>query len=136
MKLLALAPALVLVVLSLTGCERDVSPGGDLGVEGDLAGSDLAGVQDHDAANGDGPTSSTPQVTSTNPAQGASNICIPAGVEVTFDRDMDTMTLTPTQVLLAGPGAISRALAMLVTQPMATTYKGSSPVPARAVWMR
>lgn len=101
-----LVPAFVLAVLALTGCEHEPPESSDLGVSDDLAGSDLSVTlsDQGDAASADGPSGSTPQVTSTNPAQGASNICVPAGVEVRFDRAMDPLTLTPAAVLLAGPG--------------------------------
>ena len=45
-----------------------------------------------------------PQVVSTNPPDGATNLCIPVKVDATFDKLMDPQTINSANYTLAGPG--------------------------------
>ena len=108
MQLKTFNRAALVLLLSLAGCEQaeDVL---DLSVKGDLARVDLAGADltDVDLAGfvgGDGFSPLSPRVVSTNPVDGASNLCIPAGIEATFDRQMDPLTMVAANFLVTAPG--------------------------------
>ena len=45
-----------------------------------------------------------PQVVSTNPQNGGTNLCIPLMISATFDKLMDPLTIIPANFTLAGPG--------------------------------
>ena len=53
---------------------------------------------------GAGPDTTPPLVSATNPADGASSVGINQNIVATFDKGMDSSTLTPTTFTLMGPG--------------------------------
>jgi hypothetical protein len=61
-----------------------------------------AGVPD-----GGAPPGVPPQVTSTNPANGAANLCIPFGIDAIFDKQIDPTTVVPANFTLTSPGPTS-----------------------------
>jgi hypothetical protein len=50
------------------------------------------------------PVNTPPQVTSTNPANGVTNLCIPFGIDATFDKQLDPLTVVPANFTLSSPG--------------------------------
>jgi hypothetical protein len=114
---------LLVLLASMSGCGQqlveflDLSAApGDLSVSGsDLAGQavkDMAmppidlGMTLADMRNGpdDGPSFAMPRVVATNPANGASNLCIPFEIDATFDVPMDRLTIDKTTFTVKGPG--------------------------------
>ena len=65
---------------------------------------DLSAAANPDLMTDDAGFLSPPEIISTNPADGASSLCIPTGIEAVFDKDMDPLTLTPANFKLTGPG--------------------------------
>jgi hypothetical protein len=107
---------LFFLLLVAAGCERSASL--DLSAY-DLSTSDQSGFDaavSRDAAESTVP----PTVVSTNPSPGLTNLCIPFGIEATFDKQIDPLTLTSVTFMLAGPGTTPVAGAVSYDAPSRT----------------
>ena len=79
-----------------------------------VSGQTLASDYTFSFTTGTGPDTTPPLVSSTNPANSASAVATNQSVVATFDKGMDSSTITPTNFFLTGPG--------LTPVPGAVTY--------------
>jgi len=105
--------ALILFLSTVAGCGQQLVEFLDLSTSdvndmaagaGDLAGRDLAVADMRSAGGGDGGQSTAPHVIATNPAGGATSVCIPFQIDATFDKQMDPLTMIAANFKLTGPG--------------------------------
>ena len=94
----------------------------------DLAGNALASNFVWSFTTGATPDATPPTVTSTNPANGATGVCINKTVNATFNKAMDPSTINTATFTLAGPGStpVTGTVSYNVTSNVATFTPASN----------